>query len=297
MTFKPLLAVTIDDLETLSFPVWASAKLDGYRCLCLNGQAVSRNLKPIRNNYVRQQLEAHMDVLNGFDGELCLSDLTAKFNDVSSAISRADGEPKFRYVIFDYHDSTEPYSDRFLANLSYDFPDFVIVVPMKRVTSLEELIKLHHQYTALGFEGTMVRRADGKDRYKFGRSTLNEAYLLKIKDFADTEAVVIGFEERLSNQNEATKNLLGHTERSHHLENMVPMNTLGALIVSCHDFELNFAIGTGFTDAERKLIWDNKADYLHQRVKFRHQPSGAKSGGKPRFPSFSGFRDSGDMDG
>ena len=37
--FKPLLAHTVDSIETVQFPVMASPKLDGIRCLIVNGEA------------------------------------------------------------------------------------------------------------------------------------------------------------------------------------------------------------------------------------------------------------------
>lgn len=39
--FKPLLAHTVDSIETVQFPVMASPKLDGIRCLIVNGEAVT----------------------------------------------------------------------------------------------------------------------------------------------------------------------------------------------------------------------------------------------------------------
>lgn len=291
MTFKPLLATTCDDFDKLPWPLYASAKLDGYRCLAKNHTALSRNLKPIRNNYVRSKIEEYSDVLDGFDGELCLSDLTAPFNEVSSAISAAEGEPDFTYVIFDYHAEPEScYEKRFLLKLDRDFPAFVKVVPYALVGDLEGLMRMHKLWTDQGYEGTMVRRADGDDYYKHNRSTVNDAILLKIKDFSDTEAVVIDFTERMHNANEATKSLTGHTERSSHKANMIPMDTLGSLVVKSDEFDEPFEIGTGFDDATRAEIWHNQAKYLGQLVTFQHQPSGAKKGGKPRFPSFKGFR-------
>lgn len=293
--FKPMLASTIEDFDKLTMALHASAKLDGYRCLIKDNQAVSRNLKPIRNTYVREQIEANMDILNGFDGELCLKDLTAPFNEVSSAISREDGTPDFRYVIFDKHDSEGSYQERFLNNINKPFPDFVVVVPMKTVNSIEELTEAHINWTSQGFEGTMIRRADGKDFYKAGRSTNREIYLCKIKDFADDEAVILDFVERQHNGNEATKDNLGHTKRSSHLENMVGRDDLGAIVVKSDKFSESFNIGSGFDDALRSEIWNNRNKYIGKLVTFTHQPSGAKAEGKPRFPVFKAFRESWDM--
>lgn len=284
-----MLAVAYDP-DKLIFPSWASSKLDGIRTLCINGTAVSRNLKPIPNNYIRNLIEHHSDVLDGYDGELLLADTTAPFNDVSSAIMSRDGEPDFVYVVFDHFgEPGKSYQERFIERDHSKLPYFVKVVQNHKVINDDEIVALESNYLEAGFEGLMLRRADGKDRYKFGRSTVNEGHLLKVKQFTDSEATVVGFMERLHNGNEAIKNALGHTERSSHKDNMVPMDTLGALVVDCEEFG-QFQIGTGFDDATRQLIWDNREDCLGRSVKFKHQPAGAKEGGTVRFPVFLGFR-------
>lgn len=61
-----------------------------------------------------------------------------------------------------------------------------------------------------GYEGIMLRRPDGG--YKFGRATSKQAWLLKHKPLEDSEAIVIGFEELMRNENEAFKNEVGHTK-------------------------------------------------------------------------------------
>ena len=66
--FKPMLAATLENATQLRFPLLASAKLDGLRCILMNGVAYSRNLKPFRNAYVQEQL-AHISNYD-LDGEL-----------------------------------------------------------------------------------------------------------------------------------------------------------------------------------------------------------------------------------
>jgi DNA ligase-1 len=163
------------------------------------------------------------------------------------------------------------------------------------VNNVEELMAQHAAWTELGFEGTMCRRFDGKDSYKMGRVTASQGYLGKIKDFADDEGRVVGFTERLENQNEATKDNLGHTHRSSHISNMVGRGDLGAIVVKSDKFHEPFSIGSGFDDEQRFNIYENQSEYLGKLVKFRHQPSGAKEGGSPRFPTFSGWRDEDDV--
>ena len=156
--------------------------------------------------------------------------------------------------------------------------------------NLEELAKKEAEYLARGFEGLMVRSLSGP--YKFGRSTANEGYLLKVKRFEDAEAKVIGFEERMHNANEATTDFLGHTQRSSHKENMVPMDTLGALVCELPDGQV-FRIGTGFDDLTRLEIWRNRSRYLGHLTKYKYTEIGAKD--LPRFPVFIGWRPFSDL--
>ena len=131
--------------------------------------------------------------------------------------------------------------------------------------------------------------------YKQGRATFKEGYLTKIKPFSDSEATVVGFEERMHNANTATTNALGRTERSSHKENLVPMGTLGALICSNQAKwpGVTFNIGTGFDDATRAYIWANRDRAIGTTAKFKYQAIGTVD--KPRIPVFEGFRSAEDM--
>ena len=142
-----------------------------------------------------------------------------------------------------------------------------------------------------GFEGVMVRKGDGP--YKFGRSTSKEGYLLKWKRFTDSEAEVQGFVEQTHNANEKEKDALGNSKRSQHKENLIPVGTLGALLVCDVKTKIEFSIGTGFNGADRAYIWSLREKFIGHIVKYKYQEIGVK--GKPRFPVFLGFRDKDDM--
>ena len=72
---KPLLACEVP-LNDVKFPVYVSTKLDGIRCLIIDGVAYSRSLKPIRNKYIQSIIGN--EKYNGFDGELVVGDIYAK---------------------------------------------------------------------------------------------------------------------------------------------------------------------------------------------------------------------------
>src|SRR6185312_2133715 len=114
----------------------------------------------------------------------------------------------------------------------------------------------------------------------------------KLKRFEDSEATIIGFEERMQNNNEATEDAFGHTKRSSHKDNLVPSNTLGTLLVKDIKNGVEFGLGTGFDDKIRKLIWDNKEKYLGKIVTYQYQKIEKD---RPRFPSWKGFRDERDL--
>jgi DNA ligase-1 len=97
----------------------------------------------------------------------------------------------------------------------------------------------------------------------------------------------------MHNMNEAKVDALGHTERASNQENLVPGNTLGALIVRDIKSGTEFKIGTGFDAVTRQEIWGQRAQLIGRIVSYQHFPIGVKD--KPRFPSYRGFRDPIDM--
>jgi DNA ligase-1 len=138
----------------------------------------------------------------------------------------------------------------------------------------------------------MIRSFTGA--YKHGRSTVKEGLIGKIKKFAQSEAVIIGFEERMHNANEAKTDALGHTERSSHKENLIGRGDLGSIVVRLlSNPAVTFSIGSGFNDAERQHIWDNKESYLKKIVTFKYFDIGGYDA--PRFPIYIGIRDKADM--
>lgn len=100
----------------------------------------------------------------------------------------------------------------------------------------------------------------------------------------------MGFEPLYHNANPLAADELGYAKRSSHQENQVPLPTLGALKVEYQDNIVH--IGTGFTQAQRQEIWNNKGIYLNKLVKFKYFPVGVKK--LPRHPVFLGFRDARD---
>jgi len=291
---KPLLAETVDDLSILQYPVDASQKLDGIRCLVIDGVAVSRNLKAIRNSYV-QSILAKPELL-GFDGEILVGSPRDPmcYRNTASGVMSEDGQPDFVFYVFDMWNKPDMnYTDRRieLQNQYDKITDkkHIKLLPDLHCKNVQDLIDFEKKCSDEGYEGVMVR--DPKGRYKHGRSTLKEGILLKVKRFIQDEFVIEGFTERMKNNNEKKTNALGRSERSTHKENKAGRGDLGALV--CSKNGQSFTIGTGFTDAERQEIWDNQEKYLGAIVTCKFFEYGEYV--VPRFPVFVGFRDAADM--
>lgn len=297
---KPLLAATIKDDQDLAacrFPLFVSRKIDGIRCLIVDGEAKSRSLKPIANRYLNRLLS--VPELNGLDGELVVKGGT--FQETTSAVMAHDGEPEVTFCVFDWFTLSNTTSYNFLER--YEFAakkvkDYnsnrplirVELVEQKLVGSLEEVLDFEKLSLSEGFEGVMLRGTKGD--YKFGRSTLREGILMKLKRFSDAECTVIGFEERQHNANEAFTDELGRTKRSSAQAGKIGMNTLGAFLVRGDD-GVEFSVGSGLTDEQRAKWWGEREALLGKKIKVKSLPIGKLLA--PRHPVFLGFRDERDL--
>jgi DNA ligase-1 len=281
---RPMLAARVEDLSLLRFPLLVTPKLDGIRCLKLGGKLLSRSFKPIRNAFVNEQLA---DLPDGTDGELVIPN--CEFNGVTSGIMSADGQPDFRYAVFDVI-ADAPYSERVKHIPSH--PRVMAVEP-ELVDDLLQFQLREEAYLSHGHEGIMARAPSSP--YKFGRSTLKEGYLLKRKPLEDSEAVIIGFEEGQHNANPQVPNAFGYMKRPGGAAGKVLADTLGSFLVKDVSSGVEFSIGTGvgLTLQLRREIWLNRAAYLGRLVTYSYQRCGTVD--KPRFPRFKGFRDVEDM--
>lgn len=287
--FRPMLAAEAD-LSKLRFPLIASPKLDGVRALVKDGVVLSRSLKPIPNKHV-QKLFGRPE-LEGLDGELIVGSPTAPdcYRKTVSGVMSEEGEPEVRYFVFDLWNNVGGFDARLLEmDLRLPRGGGRVVIPLGQqwLSSLERLREYEERCLEQGFEGLILR--DPSAPYKFGRSTVNEGYLLKLKRPQDSEAVVIGVEPKYHNANEATTNELGRTQRSSHKANKVALETMGRLHVRDVKTGVEFFIGTGFTEHERAIWWRGWPKNKGLLIKYKHFPVGAKEA--PRHPVYLGLRD------
>lgn len=293
---KPMLAASAEP-EHIQPGYLVSPKLDGIRAVHTGGALLTRSLKPIPNRHLQARWSA--DVLHGLDGELILGDPTAPdvFRQTTSAVMSHAGEPEATFFVFD--DFTEPYRpftqrlERLQARVTnlvrQGYP--IALVPQIAISANDPLERIESAFLGEGYEGLIARHPARS--YKFGRATVREASLLKLKRFADGEAVIVRAVELMRNGNEATTNRLGHTERSTAQAGLIPGCTLGALEVRDLETGVEFSIGSGFDQATRDRLWAERNHLPGRIAAYRHFPIGNYD--RPRFPTFKGVRDPADL--
>ena len=298
-TIKPMLAAPIKGKNTFEdlkhkLPLAIQPKMDGIRCIIIDGKPYTRTLKDIPNRFIREDLTNPL--LNGLDGELVVGPPGVRdaYRRTMSGVMSEAGEPDYTFHVFDsYLPPGDTFYDRYhkaierAEETGWDRIECVETITCKTLYEVDE-----HEcnFLDLGFEGAILR--DPKGLYKFGRATFNQGQLIKLKRFIDSEALVIGYEEKMHNDNPAETDNLGHTKRSSHKANKTPAGTLGALV--CETAEgIKFSIGTGMDDSLRKELWEKREHLAGMFVKFKYFGGGIKVA--PRFPVFIGFRDPSDF--
>jgi len=282
---KPMLCAKLKNPTQLQFPVLCTPKLDGIRCLKVNGRVLTRAFKLVPNAYIRECIAQLPD---GVDGELVTDD----FYSTQSAVMSIDGKPNFKFCMFDLAFNA-PYVER-VKMLSNCWPHFVQPIFPQLTENIDQFYAFEERALNRGHEGVVARSLGGP--YKFGRSTLREGYMVKWKRAEVHEATVLALTEANENCNPVTYNAFGYARRPGGSDLKLPKDTLGAFEVRDVETGVEFSIGTGLglTAALRDRIWQNQTEYIGKTIRYKHQGTGTL--GRPRFPVFLGFRDNTDME-
>ena len=270
-------------LDLLTYPLYASPKLDGIRALKVGGRLVSRKLLDIPNKHVQAIAR---ELPDGLDGELIGGGRAA--HDVcrrTNSLVMSDDKPLSPSLLLHLFDRWNApgmvYQERYAELSSIALGPFACVLLQTIISSREELDAYEANAVAKGYEGVMLRSMHS--HYKHGRSTAQEGILLKVKRFEDSEAMILSVEEEMHNGNEAGRDNLGRTKRSTAKDGKTGKGTMGALVVKDLKTNVEFNIGTGFTAADRAAEWKRG-----EVVKYKFFPVGVKD--RPRHPVFLGRR-------
>jgi len=180
----------------IKYPALAQPKLDGHRCTSQFDNGVvslwSRTRKPIKSSpHIVEALE-NCHIADRFDGELYNHDYHANFEELSSLIRQDEPKPGYeniQYHVYDFPNGNMKNIDR--NALLQSFKPFFEGTPVHIVETIvvndeDELMAAFEHFLAEGYEGCMVRNADGL--YVNKRSY----DLQKIKEFDDAEFKIVG---------------------------------------------------------------------------------------------------------
>lgn len=276
-------------LQDLRYPLAASGKYDGIRCVRHSRLGlVSRRLKKIPNVAVRRWLES-MPALVWADGELVVGDPFAHdcYNRTSSKIMTRDADrDDVRLFLIDRYHPTMGFRARRAELAMMRLPKGVELIGQTIVHGARQALELRDRLVAQGLEGMMLRELDAP--YKCGRSGLKEQVLLKVKLFEDYEATIVSVFPRRKNENALERDERGYAKRRKLQENMRDLPMVGGFVVRSRKRGTH-RCGTGvLTHEQLLLLWRMRARLPGKVINCRVQMEGAKDA--PRFPRCYGFR-------
>jgi DNA ligase-1 len=295
LSFKPMLAPhEIPDFDTLRYPLLASTKFDGFRCMSQDGLK-SRTLKPIVNQFLQERFKG---LPWGVDGELIqgLKQDNETFKRTSRIAVKKDRPLDFfgdtvRLRVFDKFDPTAPFDQRLAAATeACKGHEFAVPVPHEVIANVSDLEAFEAQSLEQGYEGVMLRSLSGP--YKQGRATLKQGWLMKVKRFEDAEATIIEAYEENENQNEEFTNELGRMARSSCKAGKVGKGQLGGFRCvgyNGHYQGVEFDVSSSAIDHDdRKTMWTGRDTLKGLVLTYKFFPKGSDT--KPRHPIFKGMR-------
>jgi len=182
----------------IKFPAYVQPKLDGMRMLFDGTTAWSRGGIVAAENGKAISLKAIDHLLfdtqgHTIDGELLLPDnpllqVTAR----AAKKYKAGISEKLTYQVYDVVEPNMTFAERYelLKKLVKNAPKNVWLVKTIAVKSEEDVFTQHVHFTKAGYEGTIVRNANGK--YTVGQRSND---LQKYKDFQDAEFKIVDVKE------------------------------------------------------------------------------------------------------
>jgi len=259
---KPMLAYKVDKKPIdWSENVFMQPKLDGVRCVIKLGdnnevQAFSRTGKPWLNiahitNSLHYFFTQNPDTI--LDGELYNHDLRDDFEKIISLVrkqkptpsDKAEASKLVQFHCYDYIETVmnQPYGYRMNQLAESDMYSYCVkYVPTKQVLCDKGAKVIHGANLHKGYEGSILRL----DKPYQQKRSYN---LQKFKDFQDTEALIVGYEE-------------GKGKRE---------GTLGKFLMQDDDGnKFGCPPGKGYNYAALTDILDNIGDYMGQRATFTY---------------------------
>lgn len=260
--FEPMLATSVSRPSRLTYPILASAKLDGVRCLIFSGQPLGQMMTPIINDHVRDALSG----LPALDGEITIGDPTNGdvWGRTMAGLMRQDGEPDFTYWVFDtFADSlvNAPYEERLRVIeeqvSKLDLP-YVKVVSHTPCHSFSQVMMLERHAVQRGYDGLILRSPTLP--YHYGVVGAQQEHMIKLKRWMVCYGTLIDILEDVQRDGPRVQ----------------PAGRAGAIVVAFRyqTTETLLTIREGIDHAERVRLWVNRDLLIGRTVRFRHQSNG-----------------------
>jgi DNA ligase-1 len=316
-SFKPLLAPNQEvDLDNIKYPLLASHKLDGIRCIFYKGEILSRSLKPIQNKQLREKFEPLRKFSEEFkyviDGEIYSPEL--KFQDIVSFVMTKDLEDKksikkfgkvmeipehLKFYCFDIIEDGGLLDDCYFSarietakKLLKPFNDIIEVLEHHSCPNPKTIEFLFEDALENGYEGLILR--DPQGRYKFGRGTIKEGIIYKVKPYRTFDAKITGVVQATVVREDAEKkvNELGRSVTSKKKDDRVLIEKASAFWVKYEGKDLKVTLA--MTDEEKEEVWKNRESYIGKWIEYKGLCVGMKN--VPRHPVMTRFRNDKDKD-
>lgn len=307
MAKKPFKGCKREELKAgIEFPCMISFKVDGYRCMNYDGKGNTTSGSDFANLYTVAELKRLSGLLNNLDCEIIIGNPwdVDVFSKTTSAMKSIKSETPFDLWVFDDFSNIDlPFAARYLDYCARveDIKNQLALngervnvhaVEYRWIKNQEEYDAMKEEAAMLGYEGLYGKSPKGK--YKHGRSTPVEATCWKDKPWTTAEAVIVGYNEMMENQNEATLDNFGRTKRQTLAENLVGKGILGSYTVKSSEFEPEFNVSCGtMTMERRKAIWEAKND-MGEIITFKYFAFGVVD--VPRSAAYVDHRPGWDME-
>lgn len=309
-TFKPMLAPNDEvNLDEVKYPLLASYKLDGIRCIFKDGEILSRSLKQIQNKQSREKFEPIRKYCEEnniiLDGEIYSPKLT--FQAITSFVMTKDFEDKksikkygevkkipehLKFHCFDAIEMEQSHvrfqeRDFVVQSVVMDFENLIVGVEQFKVDSNEAVEAHFKEALGGGYEGLILKSVDG--HYKFGRGTIKEGLIYKVKPYRTFDAQITGVVQatEVDPNAEKKKNELGRSVTSKKKGDRILIEKASAFNVKYEGKDLKVVLA--MTDEEKEEVWRNKDSYIGRWIEYRGMLVGAKD--VPRHPTFIRFRE------
>jgi DNA ligase-1 len=251
-------------------PYIVQPKLDGERCRALFTPSGVILLSSEENvifsvPHINEQLERlDLPIDTELDGELYLHEMPFEYihSIVGRTVNIHPDHELMNYHIFDLINHEVQYARTFaLDAMKYliNSQHNLITVSSDICMDFKDVMEVYNSYVEDGYEGMIVRHVDSM--YVRKRST----FMMKFKPKQQDTYLIVGYKEEVSKDGD-------------------PKGSLGALVCVGSD-GTEFAVGTGFTHAQRADLWAarDKLKNASAIVSYQHITSGKKV---PRFPVF-----------